>query len=178
MADKWLSHYYPPGDIESSWFPDELEDREVIRVHLVELALRFENSTSAIQRYADWAALTRPVDASAEGAIVPRDWPRLYGPELLACISIHLNWDYGDGSLMRAHEKHVWRFPIPHDCFGVCSCWVCPGGANQVYLAAVRINYEKVMLSEQDYEVLLARNSWKINSRLPARTPPQPSPYD
>lgn len=175
MPDHWVSHHYPTADEATRWFPDSLADREVIRIHHIATWIRYPTATSDIQRYGDIALTTRPLDVTKLAGVWPDDWVNEFGPDLLAVISVHMNQNYGEGSVTFAHEHHNFPFPVPRDCFGVQSSWY--GAGENIYGAFSRINYEKVVLGEQDYELLLARSSWKLSSNFPLSTPLRANVY-
>lgn len=166
MADKWLELTYPEGDADHQWFPDNLGDKEIIRIHHIEVNWRWPNAVSPIQHYFNFVIMDAPTIPIPAAPGWPSAYVREYGDRILVAIMPHLNWRTGTGDgLMLAHEQYHSPFPVPRDTLGVGLMY--RGTYRHIFWIGVRINYERLTIREDDYELMLARNPWKMNSRAP-----------
>jgi len=174
MADKWLELNTPRGHRDIQWFPDNLADKEIIEIHHIELAWRWPTATSPIQRYFTVLIMDMPTAEIPAYVVKPHSYIKDHGHNMLTMANPHLNWHWGTGTgFMLAYERFHTPFPIPRRVFGVAMAY--RGADMNVLWLAIRINYQRRTLAEDDYERMLVEHSWKISSRSPGSIIPGPS---
>lgn len=167
MPDKWLGTFYLSFTQHADQWKPDLPDLHAIDIHQIDLHIRWPTATSDIQKYFDWCVIEGPAQFPVVAS--PMNWVEENADRLLAVMSPHLNMNYGEAMVMLAHEKYSWHFPVPRRLLMVSHFAYTPQ-SNGFYGCWTKINYERVKLPEDEYEQLLARSPWFINSRQPDTT--------